>query len=279
MIVYKATNIENGKVYIGATTLSLKSRIRYHIKDAYREDRPKGYFQEAIVKHGIDSFSFEEIDHADTRDEMYSKEEEWIKYYNSTDSRYGYNLDSGGIFCKKQESTKRKIGDTTIRKWKDPEISSRMRDGLRKGIEIWKEQCRNNRVLFVCPECGKQLYLMPYEARHKTYCSMECAKAAGVYKRSANIATKEAGLRNHQRNLDLKREIANDIIDWALENKSYVMSCKLNDVTNHYKPLTDFLYEKYGIFDLRSFYICFDVSNKKEFAIKLKNIVSEENIC
>ncbi len=62
MIIYKATNLINGKVYIGATSLKLNARIKYHIKDAYRPDRPKGRFQEAIIKYGIDSFDFEQIE-------------------------------------------------------------------------------------------------------------------------------------------------------------------------------------------------------------------------
>lgn len=279
MIIYKATNLVNGKVYIGATTKSLKERYDRHIRDAYRTDRPRGKFQEAIVEFGIDNFVFEEIDSALDKDELYSKEIRWIQYYSANDDRYGYNLDSGGIYCTKADSTKRKIGDTTLNKWQDPDISSRMLNGLRKGTEVWREQCKNNRVLFVCPECDDYFYFPPHIAKNKKYCSAECAKAAGMYKAIAMKATKQAAIVNHERNLDEKMEIARDIIDWAFANKDYVLSCKFNNITNHFKPLTDFIHDKYGIFDLRSLYICFDVHNKKEFAHTLINIVSEENIC
>lgn len=278
MLVYKATNLINGKVYIGATTKSLENRRKGHINHAYGSAK-NGYFQDAILKYGPDSFNFEEIDEADTLDEMYKKEQYWIKYYNSTDDRYGYNLDSGGIYCKKSESTKRKIGDTTLQKWKNPDISSRMLGGLRKGTEKWKEICRYKRIEFTCPICGKTMYLPAYIAKNKRYCSRECEIESGEYYARAKYASDIAAVMSHERNLDRKRDIAEDILDWAFANREYVMSCKFNDITNHYKPLTDYLYEKYGIFDLRSIYICFDVRNKREFAQSLINIVSEENIC
>lgn len=278
MIVYKATNKENGKVYIGATTKTLEERRKGHISHAFGSTK-NGYFQDAIVKYGPENFIFEPIDKANSLSEMYDKEQYWISYYNSTDNRYGYNLDSGGLFCKKSESTKRKIGDTTLRKWNDPEISTRMLNGLRKGTESWQKICQYKRVEFECPICGKVLYVQPYIAKTKRFCSIECAMKSGEYRSRAKYASDIAAEKSHERNLELKRDIAEDIIDWAFRNKSYVLRCKMNDVTNHFKPLTDFLYDKYGIFDLRSLYICFDVRNKKEFAQTLINIVSEENIC
>lgn len=279
MIVYKATNKENGKVYVGATTLSLVERIKYHIKDAFREDRPLGYFQKAIMKYGSSAFDFEKLEEVHNKDEMYEKEQEWIKYYNSTDSDYGYNLDSGGIFCKKSDSTKRKIGDKKLEDWKDPELAERMREGLRKATDAWIEKSKGNKIEFVCPECGKVLYLQPYEAKSKRYCSRECSVKAGTFKKIASSNSERNAILAHENNLSRKRDIGEDIIDWAFENKNHVLDCKNNDITNHYKPLTDYIQNKYGISDLRSLYICFDAKNKKDFAQILKNIVSEENIC
>jgi group I intron endonuclease len=279
MIVYKATNKINGKVYIGATTKSIKERIAHHIKDAFRNDRPKRYFQEALMKYGPDNFQFEEIDHAKTKEEMYQKEDEWIAHYNSTDDRYGYNLNTGGISGKKQESTKHKIGITTSKRWEDPDIASRMLRGLRKGSEVWKNECHNNRVKFICPQCGDVLFLSQYEAKTKRYCSIDCAKEAGIYKKIALKATERAGVLAHEKNLKRKRDIADFITDWVINNSDYVMSCKYNNITNHFKPLTNLLRDKYGIFDLRSIYICFNAVNKKDLLRILQNIASEENIC
>lgn len=49
MIVYKATNTNNNKVYIGITTKTLEHRMKIHKKDSKRKDT---YFYKAIRKHG-----------------------------------------------------------------------------------------------------------------------------------------------------------------------------------------------------------------------------------
>lgn len=279
MIIYKATNKNNGKVYIGATTKSLDERIKYHIKDAFRDDRTLGSFQKALVKYGLSSFDFEEIERVSTKEEMYDREQYWIKHYGSTDNKFGYNLDSGGIYCKKSDSTKLIIGEKKSDNWKNKDLASKMMDGLQNATEKWKNICKDNRIKFICPQCGKILYLPPYEAKNKRFCSRECAKLSGELKDTAAYASAVAAEKSHERNLIRKCEIASDIIDWAYKNKNEVLKCKLNNITNSYKPLINYIDNKYGISDLRSMFMCFDVHNKKEFAKTLKNIVSEENIC
>lgn len=119
MIIYKATNTNNGKVYIGQTTASMEYRMNQHRNNAMNNHRYHTYFHNAIRKHGFEAFTFEIIDTATNIDELNKKEQFWIAYYKSTDRQLGYNLDSGGRNCQKSESTKRKIGDTTLLKWQD----------------------------------------------------------------------------------------------------------------------------------------------------------------
>jgi group I intron endonuclease len=57
MIIYKATNKINGKVYIGQTTRSLEERIKGHLFDATRNSI--FYFHKAIRKYGIENFEWE----------------------------------------------------------------------------------------------------------------------------------------------------------------------------------------------------------------------------
>ena len=53
MIIYKAINQVNGKIYIGQTVGSLKKRIKDHIYDSKRHDY---YFARALRKYGEENF-------------------------------------------------------------------------------------------------------------------------------------------------------------------------------------------------------------------------------
>ena len=115
MIIYKATNLVNGKVYVGQTVNTLKYRKEQHWREAICPSRKNVHFHNALLKYGIDNFEFEIIDRARDVDELNKKESYWIDYYNSTDSRYGYNKDSGGKSGGfKSQETKEKIKDAVL---------------------------------------------------------------------------------------------------------------------------------------------------------------------
>ena len=63
MIVYKITNLINGKVYIGQTVRSLEERYRGHIQRANKGYMGKLY--PAMRKYGIDNFKPEVIEEID----------------------------------------------------------------------------------------------------------------------------------------------------------------------------------------------------------------------
>ena len=95
IIIYKATNIKNGKIYIGLTTKTLEERIKHHKRDSLRMDT---YFYRAIKKHGFDSFKWEVIDNsAKSIQELEDLEKYYIKKYNCfNNKKVGYNSLSGG---------------------------------------------------------------------------------------------------------------------------------------------------------------------------------------
>ena len=88
MWVYKITNIQNNKVYIGQTIRPIEQRFHRHLSDALNNILDT-HFARAIRKYGKDSFIIEEIDNAQTQDELNQKEQYWIRYYNSVED--GYN--------------------------------------------------------------------------------------------------------------------------------------------------------------------------------------------
>ena len=94
MIIYKITNLENLKVYIGQTINTLEKRKYKHESEAKcNKSMP---IARAIIKYGKDNFYWETIDIAKTREELNEKEKEWIWLYNTNDRQYGYNLSMGG---------------------------------------------------------------------------------------------------------------------------------------------------------------------------------------
>ena len=88
MWIYKITNIQNNKVYIGQTIRPIKQRFQRHCNDALNNILDT-HFARAIRKYGKENFIIEEIDTAQTQNELNRKEQYWIKYYNSVLD--GYN--------------------------------------------------------------------------------------------------------------------------------------------------------------------------------------------
>ena len=94
-IIYKATNIVNGKVYIGLTTKSLNHRKTQHEKVA-RGSKNCHHFQRSITKYGSDNFIWEELDTAGTIPDLKQLEQDWVWMFHSDNPTYGYNKTKGG---------------------------------------------------------------------------------------------------------------------------------------------------------------------------------------
>jgi len=89
MIVYLITNKVNNKQYVGITSRPIENRINEH-----RTATTKSAIHDAIVKYGIENFTVEQIDTANTYEELLEKEIHWIEKLNTFGS--GYNLTKGG---------------------------------------------------------------------------------------------------------------------------------------------------------------------------------------
>jgi group I intron endonuclease len=89
MIIYKAVNKINGKMYIGKTKRRLEVRLVEH---AHEKRMP---FSRAYRKYGPENFNILIIDCAETEEELNEKEKKWIAYYNPKKPN-GYNITDGG---------------------------------------------------------------------------------------------------------------------------------------------------------------------------------------
>lgn len=266
----------NNKIYIGQTTQSLEMRANQHLRETNSIKKANTYFHDAIEKYGFDKFIFEQIDEAENQNDLDEKERFWISYYHSNNSKYGYNLDSGGkTGCTKSQQTKDKIGKTTIKKWNNKEIAEKMLEGLRKGTETMKDNAK--KYTFTCPICGKVIPVAKWELNNKQYCSLECYGKSGKWNKGIKAAIDV----NHVRNIKYKSKIKETIKDWVLEHEDIVMHCPQNNISNTLHDLLEIIYSKYNIKDIRSIFICFNVKNKKELLRELQNliIISKENVC
>ena len=90
MWIYKITNIQNNKVYIGQSIRPIKDRFNRHINDAINNILDT-HFARAIRKYGIgpEIWELQIIDNAESQEELNQKEQYWIRYYNSVEE--GYN--------------------------------------------------------------------------------------------------------------------------------------------------------------------------------------------
>lgn len=85
MIIYKTTNLINGKIYVGKDTLNRTDYLGSGI-----------YLKNAIDKYGIENFTKETIEICQSKDELCGRELFWIKELKSQDKSIGYNISNGG---------------------------------------------------------------------------------------------------------------------------------------------------------------------------------------
>ncbi len=90
--IYKITNIDTQKVYIGRSVKFL-DRFRTHAKRGCGIDKISGLLYDEMMECGLDRFTWEVIEVC-SKEEQSAKEKYWIGFYHSDE--YGYNQNKGG---------------------------------------------------------------------------------------------------------------------------------------------------------------------------------------
>lgn len=85
MIVYKTTNIVNGKIYMGKDT-----------KDDPNYLGSGTYLRNAIKKYGRENFKKETIERCETNEQLCKREIYWIKELDARNTSIRYNISLGG---------------------------------------------------------------------------------------------------------------------------------------------------------------------------------------
>lgn len=98
-IIYKATNLINGKSYIGQTIRSLNTRRGDHLRLSHnpKQVQYNHLFHRAIRKYGIDNFRWEQLERCAVTD-LNDREVFHIVFHNTyaPNGQCGYNMTKGG---------------------------------------------------------------------------------------------------------------------------------------------------------------------------------------
>jgi len=163
-VVYKTTNLVNGKIYIGKT-IKTGDKLKRYMGSGLG-------LSHAIKKYGINNFKKDIIAEAFSKDELNTLEIHYIKAYNSRDIIIGYNILQGGegfdsetasATSKKMWSNpifREKISKSIKESYSNPEIKARRkvimeevnrRDdvNLKRSIaskKMWENEIHRNNV-------------------------------------------------------------------------------------------------------------------------------------
>jgi group I intron endonuclease len=144
-IIYVATCVPNGKIYIGKTTGKLCKRKSRHLYEAYKSSRDfNSAFHNAIRRYGIDKFNWKIIDKSLFPELLSEMEKYYIKEFDCRSPR-GYNLTDGGDGCCGaicSETTKEKLRKINTGKKHSPEVCLKI-------SESNTETYRNGRVAYL----------------------------------------------------------------------------------------------------------------------------------
>lgn len=134
MLIYRATNIVNGKSYIGKTEKSLNVRKDQHLMAA--KNKSKFAFHKAIAKYGEDAFEWHVCETCEKSEDLSVKEKEYIQLYESF-GKNGYNMTAGG-----EGQSGWAPSDATRATWSKQ----------RKGKQPWNKGMKTHQYVPVTPE-------------------------------------------------------------------------------------------------------------------------------
>jgi group I intron endonuclease len=92
--VYVVVNKSNGKMYVGSTERELKIRWQKHLVKV--NEGSLCTLHKAIRKYGRDNFDIRMVEEYPTREAMLAGEVEYITYFDTYKSEWGYNDTPGG---------------------------------------------------------------------------------------------------------------------------------------------------------------------------------------
>jgi group I intron endonuclease len=126
MIIYKTTNLINGKFYIGQDSNNNPEYFGSGI-----------LLNRAIEKYGKENFIKEILEYCETKEELNEREKHWIIYYNAKEN--GYNIADGGHGGNTYtEETKQRISKLFIGRYIHPDTIEKRKKTRQLNPEKYK---------------------------------------------------------------------------------------------------------------------------------------------
>jgi group I intron endonuclease len=140
LCIYKITNAQNGKVYVGKTEVALIMRIRRHCCEVRKGTNR--YLYDAIRHYGWDTFAVKVIEVCTTKEELDEREIFWITVLKSKDKRFGYNMTEGGDGGGFTPEALKKSADLRRGKPISDEVKKKISDGNRGKTNLISEETK-----------------------------------------------------------------------------------------------------------------------------------------
>jgi len=138
-IIYKHTNLDTDKYYIGQTKCSMQKRWKEHVSAA--KGKRNDHITNAIRKYGELNWKHEIIEsNIETQEDANDRETFWIAMFCSNQRHIGYNTKAGGNQSTMTEETKTKISEANKGK-KPPALAIENSVNARIGKTLSKEHC------------------------------------------------------------------------------------------------------------------------------------------
>ena len=193
--MYQHKNKINGKVYIGIT--SREPEKRWGINGSNYKSSP--HFYSAIQKYGWDNFEHNILFENLTKEQACEKEQELIKYFNSTNREFGYNSTSGGEAFSLNEDTRKKmsismLGNKNGLGYPCSEEKKSKISNAQKGRQLTEDHKEKLSIAATkrhvpCSEEKKETLSKNYPNKKKVYCEeldkvfdsvQQCGKELGI---------------------------------------------------------------------------------------------------